>query len=75
LGLAQNALGQADAAIALLVQAELPAPTDGRIPFVRAAILARLGRDSEAIGAAKRSFEMAASSVAARPMPQIFLKN
>jgi tetratricopeptide (TPR) repeat protein len=74
LGLAQNALGQTDAAIASLLQAESLAPADARIPYARATILARLGRSREAIGAAKRSLEIDPSSADARRLLQAITK-
>ena len=54
LGLAQNALGQTDTAIASLLRAESIAPADARIPYARATILAQQGKNLEALRTLQR---------------------
>lgn len=58
LGLAQNSLGQPDSAIESLSHAETADSEDPRIPYARATILARAGRNKEAINAVRRALEI-----------------
>ncbi len=55
LGLAQHAQGKTEAALNSLLKGEVVAPTDPRIPYARATILAQLGQIDEARVAAQRS--------------------
>jgi predicted CXXCH cytochrome family protein len=54
----QDQLGQLSAALKTLDQAEAAVPDDPHIPYVRAMILARNGRDDEARIAANRSLKI-----------------
>ena len=58
LGLAQNALGESETALDSLLRAEGAQPEDARIPYARATILAGLGRQREAVTAARRALAL-----------------
>jgi tetratricopeptide (TPR) repeat protein len=58
LGLARNTLGQTEPALEALLRAETLAPDDPQIPYARATILARLGRNPEARVAAERALQL-----------------
>ena len=58
LALLQNAGGEPQVAINSLLRGEKAAPSDTRIPYARATILARLGRNDEARSAARRALEL-----------------
>jgi predicted CXXCH cytochrome family protein len=58
LALAQNAAGETDQALVSLARAEGVDSQDFRIPYARATILARLGREKEARLCAQRALEI-----------------
>jgi tetratricopeptide (TPR) repeat protein len=66
----QDQLGQLPEALKTLDQAEAGVPDDPHIPYVRAMILKRNGRDDEARTAAKRALEIQPSFQPARGLLQ-----
>ena len=70
LGLARNSQGKTAEALEALSRAEALEPDDPRIPYARATILARAGRDDEARLAARRALELQPNYPDARGMLQ-----
>lgn len=58
LGLAENANGDVEPALEALLRGETADPQAAQIPYARATILARLGRNAEAAAAAQRALEI-----------------
>jgi tetratricopeptide (TPR) repeat protein len=58
LGLARNTAGDIAGALQALQAAEAADPRDAQIPYARATILARLGRNEAARAAANRALEL-----------------
>ena len=74
LGLAWNTLGRPLEALEALAAGESAAPGDGRIPYARATILARLGRATEARAAAARALELHPGFTEARELLDSFTR-
>jgi tetratricopeptide (TPR) repeat protein len=70
LGLAQSSAGQPEAAIESLLRGETAEPLDARIPYARATVLARIGKNREAAVAARRALEIEPSYSDARQLLQ-----
>ena len=68
LGLAQNAQGDTVSALQSLIRAESAEPLDPAVPYARAMILARLGRNAEAQIALRRVLEIQPAFIAARSL-------
>jgi Flp pilus assembly protein TadD len=70
LGLARSAQGDAVGAITALLRAESADPTDPRIPYARATVLARMGNLREARVAARHALELDHNFTAAADLLQ-----
>ena len=60
--------------MASLARAELLAPENARIPYAKATIFARSGRNGEALQELKRAMEIEPASADARQLLQALLK-
>jgi Flp pilus assembly protein TadD len=74
LGLAQNSLGQTEAAINSLKRAETLAPSEARIPYAEATILACLDKNAEASSALQRVLVIDPSHAEARQLLNALMK-
>jgi tetratricopeptide (TPR) repeat protein len=70
LGLARNGLGDISGALDALARAETLASNDPQIPYARATILARIGRQEEARTAASRALSLAPGFQSAQELLQ-----